>query len=401
MPGLLSGKTLRSGGSNTYIQLSTAQPQLPPTPTTSTGYTLVTDDKLVTTYRSSLGNLEFDHGTIFSNETNQDIKLIGTGTGIVVVEGGAISQSTSTGALVIKGGVGISESLWTGKDIHVNGLTIGQGFEGLNNIVIQGTASAQVDSADNGQESIVIGYDALGGLSTSYKSIAIGRYAASSGTSLSNTIAIGDSALKNIGVIHYEEVATVSAVTLANPVVIATLAPHGLTSGTFIKLINLEGTVELNNNDYYVGALSSTELELYQNINLSVSVDGTTYTPYTSSGTVNVNLVWDNNIAIGTSAAEKLRNGEKNFFLGDNIATNLTTGSYNFLVGHDVASNITNGSGIIAIGGDNLVDGVDNQINIGSVFYYNGQGYTQLNSNLGAGIGTDATALKFLSLIHI
>jgi hypothetical protein len=397
MPGLLSGKTLRSGGSNTYIQLSTAQPQLPPTPSTSTGYTLVTDDKLVTTYRSSLGNLEFDHGTIFSNETNQDIKLMGTGTGVVIVEGGTISQSTSTGALVIQGGVGISESLWTGKDIHVNGLTIGQGFEGLNNIVIQGTASAQVDTADNGQESIVIGYDALGGLSTSYKSIAIGRYAASSGTSLSNTIAIGDSALKNVGILHYEEVATISAVTLANPVVITTLAAHGLTSGTFIKLINLEGTVELNNNDYYVGALSSTELELYQNINLSMPLNGTTYTPYTSSGTVNVNLVWDNNIAIGTSAAENLRNGEKNFFLGDNIATNLTTGSYNFFAGHDVASNITNGSGIIAIGGDNLVDGVDNQINIGSVFYYNGQGYTQLNSNLGAGIGTDATALQYIT----
>lgn len=399
MPGLLSGKTLRSGGSNTYIQLSTAQPQLPPTPSTSTGYTLVTDDKLVTTYRSSLGNLEFSHGTVYSNEPNQDIKLIGTGTGIIIVAGGTTSQGIDTGALVIQGGVGISDNLWTGKDIHVNGLTIGQGFEGINNIVIRGTATPQTSGADDGQESIVIGYDALGGLSTSYKSIVIGTNAASSGTGLSNTIAIGDSALKNIGVLHYEEISTIAAVTLANPVVIETTSAHGLTSGTSIKLIDLEGTVELNDNNYYVGVLSPTELELYQNINLSVPVDGTTYTPYTTSGTVNVNLVWDNNIAIGTSAAENLRNGEKNFFFGDNIATNLTTGSYNFFVGHDVAGNITNGSGIIAIGGDNLVDGVDNQINIGSVFYYNGQGYTQLNSDLGAGIGTQAIALKYLTAV--
>lgn len=399
MPGLLSGKTLRSGGSNTYIQLSTAQPQLPPTPSTSTGYTLVTDSKLVTTYRSSLGNLEFSHGTVYSNEPNQDIKLVGTGTGVIIVAGGTTSQGTDTGALVIQGGLGIGDNLWTGKDIHVNGLTIGQGFEGINNIVIQGTATPQVDGADNGQESIVIGYDALGGLSTSYKSIAIGTNAASSGTSLSNTIAIGDSALKNIGVAHYDYAANISSITLANPVVINTLGAHGLTSGTHVTLMDIQGTVELNDNSYYASVVSPTSLKLYQNINLSVPVNGTTYTPYTTSGTVNVNLVWDNNIAIGTSAAENLRNGEKNFFFGDNIATNLTTGSYNFFVGHDVASNMTNGSGIIAIGGDNLVDGVDNQVNIGSVFYYNGQGYTQLNSDLGAGIGTQATALKYLTAV--
>lgn len=401
MPGLLSGKTLRSGGSNTYIDLKSAQPQLPPTPTTSTGYTVVTDDKLVTTYRSSLGNLEFTHGTVFSNETNQDIRLVGTGTGIVVVAGGTTSQGTDTGALVIQGGVGISDNLWTGKDIHVNGLTIGQGFEGLNNIVIQGTANPQVDGADNGQESIVIGYDALGGLSTSYKSIAIGTNAASSGTNLSNTIAIGDSALKNIGVAHYDRVATISAITLASPIVVTTQAAHKLTSGTHITLTDINGTVQLNNTSYFVKIQTPTKVELYQNINLSVPVDGTTYTPYVNSGTVYVNLVYDNNIAIGTNAAENLRNGERNFFFGDNIATNFTTGSYNLFVGHDVADNMTHGYGIIAIGGDNLVDGVDNQVNIGSVFYYNGQGYTQINSDLGTGIGTQATALKFLTEVTL
>ena len=400
MPGLLSGKTLRSGGSNTYIQLSSAQPQLPPTPTTSTGYTLVTDSKLVTTYRSSLGNLDFDHGNIYSNLADQNITLIGTGTSFVVVQGGIVSTGTSTGALVIEGGVGISDNLWVDKDIHVNGLTIGQGFEGINNIVIQGTALEQLDEADNGQQSIVIGYDALGGLTTSYKSIAIGRYAASSGTELSNTIAIGDSALKNIGSKHFESVASISAITLSNPLVINTVAPHGISSGTYITVTDLStGTVELNENAYYINVLSPTSLELFEDIILGMPLDGTAFTPYSAGGTINVNVVWDNNIAIGTRAGENLINGEQNFFLGDNVATNFSTGSYNLFVGHDIANGLTYGNGIIAIGGDNLVDGVDNQVNIGSVFYFNGQGYTQINSDLGAGVGTTATALTYLTSI--
>ena len=62
MSKLLSGSTLRAGGSNEFITLATAQPQLPESPTTSTGYTVVTDALLRTSYRSSLGNLEINSG---------------------------------------------------------------------------------------------------------------------------------------------------------------------------------------------------------------------------------------------------------------------------------------------------------------------------------------------------
>jgi hypothetical protein len=51
---------------------------------------------------------------------------------------------------------------------------------------------------------------------------------------------------------------------------------------------------------------------------------------------------------------------------------------------------MTRGSANISIGGDQLVDGLDNQVNIGSVFYFNGGGYTQINSNVGVGLGTRA-----------
>ena len=397
MPSLLSKSTLRRGGSGQFIDLKGAQPQLPPTPTTSTGYTLVTDSLLRTSYRSSLGNLEFSSGTVFSNIANQDIKLIGTGTGVVIVAGGTASTSTSTGALIIKGGVGISDSLWTEKDIHVNGLTIGQGWQGLNNIVIQGVAKPQTDDDFNGQESIVIGYDALTGIATSYKSIAVGRYALSSGTQINNSIAIGDSALKNLGVYHLLVAATITNVTTSGPVVVVTAPNHGLSTGTLITIDGIVGTTQLNSNNYYINVLSTSTIALYSDINLGSAVTGTTYTSYINSGTVYIDTVWNDNIAIGTDAGRNIINGRQNLFVGDRTAANLTTGSYNIFLGHEVGNNMTRGTANISIGGDNLVDGLDNQVNIGSVFYYDGDGYLQLNSNTGLGLGTELSATVYLT----
>jgi hypothetical protein len=402
MPSLLSKSTLRRGGSGQFIDLKGAQPQLPPTPTTSTGYTLVTDNLLRTSYRSSLGNLEFSSGTVFSNIANQDIKLIGTGTGVVVIAGGTASTSTNTGALIIKGGVGISDALWTEKDIHVNGLTIGQGWQGLNNIVIQGVASPTLSNDFNGQESIVIGYDALKGLSTSYKSIAVGRYALSSGTQINNSIAIGDSALKNLGIYHLLTAATVTNITLGGPAVVVTAPSHGLSTGTLITIDGIVGTTQLNGNNYYINVLSTSTISLYSDINLSVPVTGVGYTGYVNSGTVYLDTVWDDNIAIGTDAGRNLINGKQNLLVGDRTAANLTTGSYNIFLGHEVGNNITQGTANISIGGDNLVNGLDNQVNIGSVFYYDGNGYLQLNSNTGIGLGTEVSATIYLTdILHV
>ena len=66
MPRLISGSTLRKGGSGEFIDLSRAQPQLPPTETTATGFTLVTDSLLRTSYRSSLGFIEFRDSSMFT-----------------------------------------------------------------------------------------------------------------------------------------------------------------------------------------------------------------------------------------------------------------------------------------------------------------------------------------------
>lgn len=397
MAKLLSGRTLRAGGSNTYIQLSTAQPQLPPSPSTSTGFTLITSNLLVTTYASSLGNLEFNSGTIWSNIPNGNIELIGTGTGFVYVSSSTVSTSTQSGALVVKGGVGIGGTINVYEDITVNGLKIGQGFQGYNNIVITADARPQLDDFANGQENINIGYSSLQGIDTAYKSIAIGRYAASTGTELKNIIAIGDNALTKIGFTHSEFAGFITDATQAIPVII-TAPDHTLTDGKEIIISNVSGMTELNGNYYFAKVLTSSTVELYVDNILGEPLDGRGFNAYTGDGQVDITYTWNNNFAIGTNAGTNLVNGESNFFLGYNIAPNFTTGSYNFFLGHEIGLEMKTGNANISIGGDNLVDGVDNQVNIGSVFYYNGSGYLELNADTAIGYGTTATSTQYGAL---
>lgn len=399
MPALLSGSTLRAGSANSYITLATAQPQLPATPTTNTGYTIITEvvypTELVTRYASSLGNIEFSTGTMQANLPNLNISIVGTGTGTIIVAGYTDNTSTDTGVLVVKGGIGVADGIHTGKDIVVNGLTMGQGYSnligGVNNIVITGTASPQLNAFPVGQESIVIGYDALKGIDTSYKVIAIGRYAASTGTQLENIIAIGDSALQKIGTTQTEFTGLISGIISANTLTL-TVVNHTLTTGTEVLIKNVIGMTELNDQTYFVDVKSASSIALYTDINLQHGLDASTYNGYISGGSVYKTLLWNGNFAIGNNAGKNLINGEQNFFLGYNPAPNFTTGSYNFFMGHDIAQNMITGNANISIGGDNMVDGQDNQVNIGSVFYYNGAGYLELNADTGLGLGTESTS---------
>lgn len=384
MTRLLSGSTIRRGGSEEFIDLKGAMPQLPPSETTATGFTLVTDSLLRTTYRSSLGFVEFTSATMFSSLPEGTIRVKATGSTF-------LSISTTTGNLVVEGGVGIGGNMHIGKDIVVNGLTIGKGYEGINNIVITGAADPQFTSFNDGQASIAIGYDALQGLTTSYKNIAIGRYALHSGTNLSNNIAIGDSALKNIGFVYALPMVPIIGASQTNPVVITTFGNHNLNSGTYVSFSGIIGMTELNDQSYYVQSLSTNTISLYSDNILSTSVDGTGFNPYIGNGTVDRILSKNNNIAIGVNSGKNLYDGEKNFFIGDGVGSNLTTGSNNFFIGHDIGTNIVSGSNNIALGGDNLVNGRDNQVNIGSVFYYDGLGDLQLNADAEIGLGSTAT----------
>lgn len=390
MSSLLSGSKLRYGGSGEFLPLAGAMPQLPET-TSTTGFTLITNHLLQTRYSSSLGNIEFDQARIYSNLEEGTIRILMTGTT-------SISTSTASGTLVVTGGVGIGKNLWVEQDIHVNKLTIGQGIDNSNNITFTGTYT-EVDQND-GQNNISIGYDALTQSIKSYKSIAIGSRALSNGIGITNSIAIGDGALMSLGTAAESVVASITDATLTNPVRITTVDPHGLDTGDRILVTDVLGMTELNDNNFYINKIDSVTFDLYNDLILNVPIDGTGYTTYVPvSGTVSRYVLSNNNIAIGVDAGKSLIEGKKNFFFGDRTADNLVNGSSNVIIGSDVARNMVTGNGNISIGGDNLVDGVDDQINIGSVFYYNGAGNLDVNSNAHIGIGEESTSTSTGALI--
>lgn len=495
MPKLLSGSVIRDGGSGEFLNLRGAMPQLTTSTLTTTGYTVYTDNLLRTFYRSSLGNIEMYEAEMWSNLSSGTIKLVGTGTGNIQVIGGVLSTSTDSGALVVSGGIGVDGNIWTRDDVTINGITIGQGFNGFNNVIINSQTSEEIDSYTypNGQSNIAVGFEALKNLPYVSKSIAIGRQALSSGSSFISSIAIGDNSLTRNGYIPPSLVFTITNITTYSTItitgatnddpVVITAPSHGLSTGTRITIQDVNGLSTstttgtytivsslVNDQSFYIDVLSPNTFALYNYSAFSTSTsvngtstvwsaysssgtvfvptlvtapghgfntgtavfiddvqgalgpiedynarvfwvytldsnsfylytdniladghDGSTVTSYVSGGFVRKNFSRNNNIAVGVNAGTSLYDGEQNFFFGDNIAPNMTTGSYNFFMGHDVASFMTTGSGNISIMGDNLVDGKDNQINIGGVFYYDGENTVDLNANLHFGLGTAST----------
>ena len=380
---LLSGSKLRVGGSGEFLPLAQAQPQLPDSISTTTGFTVITNSLLQTRYSSSLGNIEFDQSNMYSNLSTGTITILATGTV-------AASISTDSGTLVVTGGVGIGMNLWVKEDIHVNNLLIGQKISNKNNIVIDGTLVGDEDPIGS---NIVLAYNGLTNLSTAYKTIAIGNNTFGIGSGIVNSIAIGDGALNNSGGDTTIVVGTISTATQATPVKITTTVSNSLVTGDRVSITNVAEMVELTTQTYYVSVLSANTFTLYKDLILSLPIDGTGFTAFeTSGGEVNRYASSNNNIAIGVDAGTNLIEGNKNFFFGNNVAKNLTTGSFNILIGSDSAQFMTKGSGNISLFGGNLVDEVDNQINIGSTIYYNGLGFLDINANTNLGIGQESTS---------
>jgi hypothetical protein len=82
-------------------------------------------------------------------------------------------------------------------------------------------------------------------------------------------------------------ITNITDATQANPVVITTALPHGLKSTWNVRISGVIGMTELNGNTYHVNVLSNTSFALYSNYGLTASVDGTGFTAYDSSGSIN------------------------------------------------------------------------------------------------------------------
>lgn len=478
MPRLLSGSTLRNGGSGEFINLADAQPQLPPTDTTATGFTVITNSLLQTRYASSLGFIEFNSATLYSSLLDGQIRILATGSSF-------LSTSTTTGNLVVGGGIGVGGNMYIADDIIVNGLTVGKGFEGVNNISLSGPADPIFNEEGAGQNTIVIGYNAAQGISSANRNIAIGRNSISTGTELTDVVAIGDGSLKNIGTIdkivagtitavELSSTSTISSISNTNPIVVTannhnlssgdqiyitgvqgvtsatvslvnqqtlyiaalttntfsiyydrsltqtvngvgatsytsggtvfspviiTVSGAQVTTGSYVYIEGVVGTVELNEKSYYLTQITSNTFGLFTDSITETPVDGSNYTTYVSGGTLYRKYLRNGNVAYGSRSGESLVDGSDNVFFGHESGKNLTTGSFNIILGHNKLPYLYTGSGIISIGGDNIVNGLDNQVNIGSVFYYDGRGYSYISADTSIGLGTDSTGTTTGALI--
>jgi hypothetical protein len=105
----------------------------------------------------------------------------------------------------------------------------------------------------------------------------------------------GDSIIDTVGVMMQNKTATsygiISGITLTSPVQITTSNNPNISNGQKVLISSIIGTTELNNNDYYVDNIINTSgstytFDLYTDKNLSVPVDGSTYTAWSSAGLV-------------------------------------------------------------------------------------------------------------------
>lgn len=103
MPGLLSGgKALKgtTGTTSIFITLPTAQLSLGDTPTTGTGYTLVTGANGLLGFTSTLGSILFKDGVVRSNIPDGNLVIESTGTGTLSLNGNVLINGKDLTSLI-------------------------------------------------------------------------------------------------------------------------------------------------------------------------------------------------------------------------------------------------------------------------------------------------------------
>jgi len=125
--------------------------------------------------------------------------------GTVYVNNSTASTSFATGALRVRGGVGIQGDLFVGPDATLNGIRFGRGAaSGLGsntNVAIGGGVGNDAPLAINtgGTNNIAIGYKSLSAITSAGNNVSIGYNAMSSRSAGDSNVAIGSNALTQGG----------------------------------------------------------------------------------------------------------------------------------------------------------------------------------------------------------
>jgi hypothetical protein len=117
-----------------------------------------------------------------------------------------------------------------------------------------------------------------------------------------------------------------TTLTTTNPVVIE-LPDHNLFTGDRVTINDVVGTAELNGNRYWIKRLSSSTFELYNDLALTSTVDGTAYGIFIAPGTVEKYKIYgaltvrggagvERNLIVGETLHAGVA-GAESFFYGD------------------------------------------------------------------------------------
>lgn len=246
-------------------------------------------------YWSSLTDIGAGGGAgivTYSEYSGVSTSVIG-GIGIVTslsVTGGQISTSSSTGALIVSGGVGIGSSAFIAGNIEVNGIPIGNNGSGINNFFV-GTGAGANNTI--GSQNNFLGYLAGNYNTTGYYNNFFGRESGVNNNSGNNNNFLGYSSGES--------------------------NDSGSDNNFFGKF-----TGRLNQNGNYNNFFGS------------------------NSGSSN--LTGSYNIFVGRGAGSANESGSNNIYFGTNAGSDNVSGTNNVVIGNSQQAPITSGDNQLAIG---------------------------------------------------
>jgi hypothetical protein len=95
---------------------------------------------------------------------------------------------------------------------------------------------------------------------------------------------------------------TIQSINNANPIEVVTTADHQLQTGERIKISGTTGSVELNNNYYFVEVTSNTSVNLYTDRDLTLPVNGATVGTHSAgTGLIAAGILYSDGAGFGTS----------------------------------------------------------------------------------------------------
>jgi len=267
------------------------------------------------------------------------------------------STSTTTGAFVLDGGVGIGKNLNVGGTINSFNFDYGTGDVATNMAIGNGTLTANTTGANN----IAIGKNALAANTTGVYNTAVGSAALAANTTGINNTAVGYNALtaNTTGTLN-TAVGTSALDTnttgIQNTAVgINTLTAN--TSGNYNTAVGVNAlianTTGASNTAIGINALAANTTGVNNTaVGNGALYSNTTATQNTAVGALSLrdNTTGTSNTAVGYSALASNNTGVQNTAVGINALSVNTTGAYNTAVGSAALAANTTGVYNIAIG---------------------------------------------------